>query len=445
MDEYLKTLLEQIRCKKARPYIRQELQNHIEEQIEANIHAGMDYKSAEKEAVKDMGDPVETGISLDHIHRPQVAWNMLIVMALISVTGILTHIMITRHIDGGDVYSSGRYMIHILVGLGVMVSLYFIDYTVLARFSRLIAVALLTICLLALFFGDVIDGTYCIKIGGIPISIQALMLIYIPVYGGVIYKYHGSGYGGLLKSIVWMIVPVLLVWKIPSAVTAGMMFLLMFVMLIIAIQKDWFVVLKKKIIVGLAALFTVLPLVTLCGMYFGTILKQYQKMRIQTFFFDSGDISYLTVILRSLLSANKFIGNIGTDISGSLPAFNADYILLYLSSTYGMIVAILVCCLLAVLILTIFRIAVIQKNPLGMMMGFGCGMVFLLSLLINILENLGVLFPTKTFFPFLSAGGIYIIVSYGLIGIVLSIYKYKDIYPCDVNVKMPQIKTTMEC
>lgn len=35
MDEYLKILLEQIRCKKARPYIRQELQNHMEDQIEA--------------------------------------------------------------------------------------------------------------------------------------------------------------------------------------------------------------------------------------------------------------------------------------------------------------------------------------------------------------------------------------------------------------------------
>ena len=37
MDEYLKTLLEQIRCKKARPYVKQEFQDHIEDQIEANI------------------------------------------------------------------------------------------------------------------------------------------------------------------------------------------------------------------------------------------------------------------------------------------------------------------------------------------------------------------------------------------------------------------------
>ena len=31
MDEYLKTLLEQIRCKKARPYVKKELQDHIED------------------------------------------------------------------------------------------------------------------------------------------------------------------------------------------------------------------------------------------------------------------------------------------------------------------------------------------------------------------------------------------------------------------------------
>lgn len=72
MDEYLKIVLEQIRCRKARPYIRQELQDHMEEQIEANMHAGMDCESAEKAAVKDMGDPVETGISLDRIHKPQI-------------------------------------------------------------------------------------------------------------------------------------------------------------------------------------------------------------------------------------------------------------------------------------------------------------------------------------------------------------------------------------
>ena len=83
MDEYLKTLLEQIRCKKIN-HIRQELQNHMEDQIEANIHAGMDYRVRKKEAVKDMGDPVEAGISLDRIHKPQICMEAPFMIALIS-------------------------------------------------------------------------------------------------------------------------------------------------------------------------------------------------------------------------------------------------------------------------------------------------------------------------------------------------------------------------
>lgn len=108
----------------------------------------------------------------------------------------------------------------------------------------------------------------------------------------------------------------------------------------------------------------------------------------------------------------------------------------YLSSTYGMIAAIFLCCVLAVLILAIFNTVMKQKNQLGMMMGCGCGMIFLVSFLINVLENLGALPPTATFLPFLSAGGSYIIVSYGLMGIVLSIYRYKNVYPRYVKVSI---------
>ncbi|MCI6431152.1 MAG: FtsW/RodA/SpoVE family cell cycle protein [Lachnospiraceae bacterium] len=445
MDEYLKILLEQIRCKKARPYIRQELQNHIEDQVEANIHAGMSYERAEKEAVKDMGDPVEAGISLDRIHKPQIAWNLLLMIVLISITGIVTHMMIAANMDGADAFASRRYVIHVLVGITVMMVLYFMDYTLLARFSKLIATILLAICLLTLFFGVSINGmTYYMNIGGMVISIQALMLFYVPIYGGVIYQYHGLGYKGFMKAVAWMVLPILLVMRMPATMTAGLMMISMLVMLTIAVLKGWFIIPKKKTIAGLWGIFMVLPVVSLFGMYFGNALAAYQKARIQAFVSNSGDANYLTATIRSFLKTNKMIGSNGADISGKLPGFNADYLLTYLSSTYGMLVAILVCSVLAVLILFIFGTAMKQKNQLGMMMGCGCGMIFLVSFLINVLENLGVFLPTATFLPFLSAGGSYIVVSYGLIGIVLSIYRYKNVYPRHVKVKMPHIKMTID-
>ena len=146
-------------------------------------------------------------------------------------------------------------------------------------------------------------------------------------------------------------------------------------------------------------------------------------------------------MLHSFWQQNKWIGKSESDVMGNLPAFNADYILTYLSSVYGTIAAILLCCVLAVLIFAVFNTAMRQKNQLGMMMGCGCGIVFLINFFINILENLGVLPQSVTFLPFLSAGGSCIIVSYGLMGIVLSTYRYKNIYPRHLKIGFKFDKT----
>lgn len=89
MEEYLKAVLEQIRCQKAHPMIEQELRGHLEDQIEANEATGMSREQAEKAAVMDMGDPVQSGISLDMVHRTQMAWNLVILVGMIAIAGII--------------------------------------------------------------------------------------------------------------------------------------------------------------------------------------------------------------------------------------------------------------------------------------------------------------------------------------------------------------------
>ena len=46
MEEYLEKLISQIRCKKARPYILEEIKGHIEDQIQDNIAVGMTKEEA---------------------------------------------------------------------------------------------------------------------------------------------------------------------------------------------------------------------------------------------------------------------------------------------------------------------------------------------------------------------------------------------------------------
>ena len=72
LHEYLDTLSEQIRCKKARPMVVEEIENHINDQAEAYIKNGMEKDEAVNRAVLEMGDPVETGVALDRVHRPRM-------------------------------------------------------------------------------------------------------------------------------------------------------------------------------------------------------------------------------------------------------------------------------------------------------------------------------------------------------------------------------------
>ena len=416
MDEYLKILLDQIRCKKARPYIKRELQDHMEDQIEANMSAGMNYEQAEKEAVRDMGDPVETGISLDSIHKPQIAWKLLAIIAFVSMIGVLIHTGITGRIGGNLAVASDRYIIHVMIGFMVMMFLYLLDYTVLARFSKIIATILLLICFVTLLFGGTINGSkYFLILPGNEL-IPVLMLFYIPIYGAVIYKYHGQEYKGLMKTIAWMLIPVALVCRLPAITIAGVMLISMLIMLTIAVQKGWFTVQRKKVICGLWVSFLTCPMIVAFAIYLKNGLAE--------------------SFLRCFWKTNRLVGESGADITENLPKFNTDYILTYLSSVYGTIAAILLCCIVAVLILAVFNTAMKQKNQLGMMMGCGCGIVFLVSFLLNVLENIGIFPQTTTFLTFLSAGGSYIIVSYGLMGIVLSTYRYKNIYPRHLKIKI---------
>ena len=159
---------------------------------------------------------------------------------------------------------------------------------------------------------------------------------------------------------------------------------------------------------------------------YGVELEKYQEERIRAFLSASGDGFYMTSMLRTLSKNILLIGNSGNDVLGRLPEFNRDYVFAYILNSYGSIAGILVAAVLAALVMFIFGASVKQKNELGMVMGLGCGMIFLLNVLVNLLGSLGLIPPVSSFLPFLSIGRSNILLCYALVGIIMSIYRYKD-------------------
>ena len=431
MEEYIQVLLEQIRCKKAQPYIREEICGHLEEQIEDNMAVGMSRVDAEKAAVEDMGSPVEVGIALDRIHRPKMNWVLISLMAVIALAGIILHELMWRQM-GLLASGSREFVKHTIIGFALMLVVYRIDYSVIARFSKVIAIVMILACAVADFW-------------------FFPLLLYVPVYGAVIYKYHGQGYGGLFKSFLWMLVPVICAFYLPQLVLSVILLVSMMVVLTVALAKDWFLVPKKKVIAMLWGCGIGVPIAVLSALVGFGLLKTHQMARIKAFFVNTDNLgaNYMTWQLREVLEECRFVGNGTGNWMASeseivyIPECNTGYIFSFILHNYGILAGIIVGGILVAMIALIFRISFKQKNQLAMCMGCGCGMILALNIVINIAENIGLFPVTETFLPFFSRGGSGIIVCYVLLGIILSIYRYKNIYPTHVNTNLGTTKITI--
>ena len=452
MEAYLEKLLSQIRCKKARPFISEEIKRHIEDQIAENLSEGMDAKAAEEKAVEDMGDPIQVGISLDKIHKPKVEWKLLVIVGILSLLGTLMQQSICYHSSNygltGQMQATIQptmtgFVASVVLGIVIMCAIYFVDYTTVAKYSKVIGLSIILLCMLCVagFFGGTVNGTRnYIGFGMFRVSAVSLLLFYIPIYGAILYKYRNGGIGALLMSFVWLVIPVGIAFLLPHMVTAVILMISMLIQLTAAIKKGWYRVPVKKTIGILWVVSIVLPLISLFAMYSLHLLLTYQEERIRAFFSQSGDGFYVTGILRSFSENIALFGKSGNDVIGMLPDVNSDYIFSYIINSYGSMAGILVIGILASLVVFIFAAAVNQKNELGVVMGLGCGMVLLLNIVLNLFGSLGLIPPASSFLPFFSVGKSNMVLCYALVGIVMSIYRYKEVYPRHVNTSQVEFK-----
>lgn len=456
-EQYLNILLEQVRCKKVHTYIREEIESHIEDQIEDNLLSGMTREEAERAAIEDMGNPVETGIALDGIHKPKMEWSLIGLMAVVAILGIVIHqgivgkllassqLVMEKPTATISFHGSSHFMVYTIIGFLLMLLVYYIDYTAIGKYAKVLAIAFFASLLFVMVFGNYVNGRvmWLSGFGSMNVSIYSYVMLYVPLYGAVLYKYFGTGYKGLIMAILWGIAPVCIIFGMRYIFLAGMMSVVLTMVLSMTIWLNWFQVSRKKVLAALWGVAAGIPMLGIILAYKMGWMAPYQIHRIQAFLSNNGDANYLTGLLRSFLANSNILGNSGLEVIGWLPDFNSSWILMYLSSAYGIVAMVLAIGALTTLIIKIFSIALGQKNQLGMVMGFGCGSVFLVQTMLNLLENVGLFPATHTFLPFLSAGGSDLIICYVLMGIVLSVYRYKSIYPKHINVKGKEFKVNI--
>lgn len=445
IQEYLSVVTEQIRCKQAREMVSEELQEHILDQAKAYEEEGMLKDEALQKAIQEMGDPVETGVALDGVHRPQISVGLLLLIGVISLFSVAVHGMLgvyAQDVDGVGYGYLQKHILYLIFGYVLMFCIYRLDYSILARHAKVVAAAFMMLIFVGGYlFGVQINGAKLyLNLGPFYLFLPMMISLYVPLYGGLLYTYRGEGYRGIIKLLLWAIVPVWFTFHLPAFSQGIVLWCALITLLGIAVYKKWYTVNRKKMLILTGILFTA-PIWLMLGSILLGGLANYQLHRIQAFLSNSPNENYLAIQMRTFLTESKLIGVNVEQIAeiGKFSGFNNDYIFVSLISAYGILAGILVVALLLFLLIKIFQVSIRQKNQLGMILGCSCGVVYLFQIGISISMNLGILPSTSATLPFFSFGGSGILVSYILLGLVLSIYRYQNILPN--NLQAPRLLT----
>ncbi len=428
MDKYLEILSAQIRNSRARAMAVKEIRDHIEDQTQMYESRGMTREEARREAVRQMGDPVETGEGLDRIHRPDMDWKLLGWIAAFSILGLIIQYVCfygLKDMAGSSEGAFIRQCIYTAAGLALMTGVCLCDYSILGNYGDLMGVCFLggivVICSLDIFPRE--NGAYG--------YLKYMMYLFVPVYGGILWRRRGRGYRGIAAGFLWIAAAFITGTKFVGggfSITANAV-AACGVMLLMALWKDWFGVSRRAGLIMAPVLVGGACLLLLSG------LRSYQIRRLKVLFYPeayANEAGYFTYNIRkiiSVLSMNRnTYGVLGQ--KGLLEFWNhcgipGGYMLLQSAIILGLGKTMVLCGIYGAFFFYLFSMAIREKNSLGRLTGIGCAAVLAAETVQNILYNAGIGLTYSGGIPFLSYGGIHTMVIYVILGILLSIYRYR--------------------
>lgn len=417
INEYLKTVCEQIRWKKAHRVISKELEDHIVDQKDAFISQGMAEDVAIEKAIQEMGDPILVGSELDRTHKAKPEWSLIFLTGVLLILGVIIREFIAH--DSGVMGRTGGNIVLMVFGIGAMALAYFLDYTIIGKYPRFIYFSLIAITIGVLIMSPrYMAQSYYPKF---------LMLLFPTAFAGIIYNMRNKGYKGIIFSGIYFIFPALICLQIPSLSSLALYSITCLIILTYAILKDTFNVKKLN-----AMLLVYIPTMITPFILF-KFMENYQLARLEHALnprLDPFGAGYMSNLTRKIIANAKFIGHnqYGINTEGLLPSIDTDFLLTYLIDRLGWISFVVIMLILCVFIVRSFKSTIKQKNVLGGLISTSIIINFIMQVLIYVVNNLGFQLIAPLSLPLISYGRIATIINMFLIGIMLSVFRYSTLY-----------------
>ncbi len=424
IEAYCTILCEQIRWKKARGVVNEEIKTHLLDQRDAYMFDGDDESLATDKSIVQMGDPVFIGGELDKTHKPKPQWGLLILTGILMLLGCIINFHVSN-IGNFQVFNISKY----IISIALILLCYFLDFTFLGKYAKWIYIFIVIISYISIFNGYEINGRKVWVAPIVTITLTYMYIIYPLSFALMIYTLRNKRVIGIINcGLLYIPFAIALIW---IGTTSGLIIytLSCLTILTFAICRNWF---NTNKFVGLSLVWgsTSLFLVYIIIKFF--ILSDFRNERFINFFdpnIDPYGTGYMYRVTRDLISNSVLIGQ-GQPIEIKYDArvlFGNELTLTYLISKVGHVALLLICIMLVTFITIGIKKSLKEKSMLGSLVTVTAISMFTLQSIFSILANLGYGLIFNANIPFLSNSGTSMCLNAILIGFMLSAFRTGDV------------------
>ncbi|EAG0204128.1 FtsW/RodA/SpoVE family cell cycle protein [Listeria monocytogenes] len=403
-EEYLGKVIAKVKSKQAHSMIKKELNNHLEELSRSFQKRGLSLEDADKKAMQEMGDPSAVGKNMNQLHKPRMDWLLIALFILLAGIGFLP---LMSDVVSPNSFFIKKQIVWLALAILALIGFLFFDYRKLKNLWLYFYAAALILFFTPFLVGiSLTGGGRWVSLGGIMIDSPAISLfLFFLAWAGIFTKVTDfKGWKKLVMLLILFWAPVISYTMINRLVFSIIYFLCVLVMSIFYYRRNQFAI---KVALG--------------NLLVGIIF-----ISTMIFKFSSSYLSDNLISVKAILSQAGWFGN-GLHNNLTIPEAHTDFVFPFLVYSFGWVFGIFLCLLLLVFILRISLNAFKTKDLFGRLLTIGGAVLFTVPAFWNILMGLGIVPIMVVPLPFISYGGSMLLVYSALLGLILNVYRRKDI------------------
>ncbi|WP_172195664.1 FtsW/RodA/SpoVE family cell cycle protein [Saccharibacillus qingshengii] len=439
INAYLDRLCARIRAKELHPELRDEMRGHIEELIASKKDEGASPVEAAAWAMEQMGDADEIGGTLGQVHRPKFNWRLLVPLAVMAGIGLLA--LFSLAASGTSMFESfnpGKQQLFFYgMGVVVLIACCLFDYRLLNKYavSLYTGTALLMIFLFTFASVTVNGNSGWISVGPLTFNgTLCMFVLFVLALPGVLDRLslrhapgrsirHSIAIGVILLPTALYVYFDLLAW-----LALGLYLIAATLLYARAGGAKLYLYPLPAAAAAWAA-----------GLY---LRNPHWQDRFQAIFaprLQSPDAHYMNDAMAVAIREGGWFGR-GFGSSGrSIVYAHSDTIFPYLTYSFGWIMAgLLVASIVWLIVLLLHTVRKIG-DPIGRSMAAGLSILLAGQWIYGIGASLSLLPFTSLLLPFIGYGGSSTIVHCAIVGLILGIYRRKDMLPAKRHIGSPKI------